>query len=324
MLSNPKLGTRVILHYAQKWRDVPHINTTVHGRIGTVVVRGKRKPRNHGVEIDGKVYVVPCGNIRYADPVKRKNCQRGQVDFEKKFWKKVDKSGRGQDACWLWTGAKATQKSGGHGTMCLGGQLPDYCDGNQPRLGYAHRISWVLHFGPVPAGKRVLIRCNNPLCVRPTHLFLGTSKEIATKRVRSGRQTKGEGHGRSKLTHKQVQEIRYRHANEGESHKALAREYGVHPTSIYAIVHRINWKYEQATKTCSHCKEDKSLGEFFKDRRNPDGLNSQCKACHTRHRRNAILPDRSDGCDHIGEIYDYGDCYICADCGVKVVRERVA
>lgn len=63
MLSNPKLGTRVILHYAQKWRDVPHIYTTLHGRIGTVVARGKGKPRNHAVEIDGVIHSVPSGNL---------------------------------------------------------------------------------------------------------------------------------------------------------------------------------------------------------------------------------------------------------------------
>lgn len=70
MLSNPKLGTRVIVHYAQKWIDVPHINTKhLQDCKGIVVVVCKGRPRNHGVNIDGTVYSIPCGNLKKVEAV---------------------------------------------------------------------------------------------------------------------------------------------------------------------------------------------------------------------------------------------------------------
>lgn len=64
MISNPRLGQRVRLHYAAKKRAVhPH-----HGKLGTVFVAGKGKPRNHGIELDdGTRVVVPCGNLVRAE-----------------------------------------------------------------------------------------------------------------------------------------------------------------------------------------------------------------------------------------------------------------
>jgi hypothetical protein len=64
MMSYPRIGSVVQLWYGKKWRPV----APLHGRTGTVKVSGRGKPRNHGVEIDGTVYVVPCGNIRRPAP----------------------------------------------------------------------------------------------------------------------------------------------------------------------------------------------------------------------------------------------------------------
>jgi hypothetical protein len=62
MLSRPKLGQRVQVHYAREYaRWMP-----LHGRVGVVAVVGTGRPRNHGVEIDGEVYVLPAGNLRPA------------------------------------------------------------------------------------------------------------------------------------------------------------------------------------------------------------------------------------------------------------------
>ena len=63
MMSYPRIGQLVQVWYAEDRLPMP-----LHGRIGTVVVRSRGKPRNHGVEIDGALFVVPCGNLRSVTP----------------------------------------------------------------------------------------------------------------------------------------------------------------------------------------------------------------------------------------------------------------
>lgn len=59
MLTNPRLGQPVRIHYSAATRD----RMPLHGAVGVVRVRGTGKPRNHGVEIAGVLYVIPCGNL---------------------------------------------------------------------------------------------------------------------------------------------------------------------------------------------------------------------------------------------------------------------
>ena len=103
------------------------------------------------------------------------------------------------EGCWVWTGSLDRH---GYGRIRSEG----------PQL-QAHRASWELHKGPVPKGEGyhgicVLHRCDNPPCVNPIHLFLGSHTINMVDKVEKGRSPRGETHGKTKLTDLQVVEIR--------------------------------------------------------------------------------------------------------------------
>jgi hypothetical protein len=117
------------------------------------------------------------------------------------------------------------------------------------RMDVAHRLAWELTHGPIPPGQFVCHTCDNPPCVNPAHLFLGSAADNSADMVAKGRQApaektarRGESHGRALLTAAEVAEIRSRYAAGGTTYRQLASEYGVGPPHVWAIVNRRVWR----------------------------------------------------------------------------------
>tara|TARA_R110000868_G_scaffold94607_3_gene260955 strand:+ start:2439 stop:3164 length:726 start_codon:yes stop_codon:yes gene_type:complete len=172
-----------------------------------------------------------CGNASCCNP-KHLVLRNDENLFLKRFWEKVDKTpGFGENFdCWRWL---AGTYDGGYGKMRI----------SKDKERGAHRISWEIHNGPIPDKMEVCHKCDNPGCVNPEHLFLGTHKENMEDRELKGRRTapKGEKNGMSKLVLEQVIEIKNQLKN-GTSGADLARKYGVSKTQISWIKLGKSWK----------------------------------------------------------------------------------
>lgn len=119
------------------------------------------------------------------------------------------------DGCWSWLASKNNK---GYGMLYAG-----RANGNKDP---AHRVSWLLHYGPIPDGMRVLHRCDNPECTNPEHLFLGTQIDNMRDKERKHRGNHPSGYmGRRRLTSEQAAQARMLFAN-GMSKRALARYFG--------------------------------------------------------------------------------------------------
>ena len=160
---------------------------------------------------------------------------------EVRLWRKVKVCP--QTDCWEWTGALFDS---GYGAFQV--------DGKSRR---AHRVAWERSFGEIGTGLVVCHRCDNPKCINPAHLFLGTPLDNRRDCVAKGRQARGERsarythpettargerHGRARLSGEAVRQIRSRHATGLVTAKALAHEFGVGLTTVWHVIHGDTWK----------------------------------------------------------------------------------
>jgi hypothetical protein len=145
-------------------------------------------------------------------------------DPNERFDEKVNRS----DGCWVWT---AETNRHGYGM---------FYTKKSPML--AHRFSYEREFGQIPDGMDVCHICDNPACVRPSHLFAGTAKENAADSVAKGRAQKGSRNGRAKLTEEQVLEMRAMRKS-GALLYEIADTFGVRRSHVSEIVRGIVWKH---------------------------------------------------------------------------------
>jgi hypothetical protein len=172
---------------------------------------------------------------------------------EKRFWSRVDKSGE----CWLWTRARGGYKEK-YGVFSPFG-----------KQGYAHRFSYTVTYGEIPEGLCVCHRCNNGLCVNPSHLYLGTAAENSRDAKRDGLflsgvnspafkryagrvhevepptrlSISGTNNIRARLNEDQVREIR-RLVDGGHATRTdVARQFGIGRSTVRLVVDRITWRH---------------------------------------------------------------------------------
>ena len=170
----------------------------------------------------------------------QRGIHRPQVirSLEERFWDKVDR--RGPDECWPWMGVRIPA---GYGQLWHEGR-------HRP----ATHIALLLDGRPVPPDMAACHHCDNPPCVNPVHLFVGSYAENTKDSYRKGRSisptlrrpdclVRGEKSPHAKLTAAAVREIR-ECAVAGELHRKMALRFGVSRPTITAVVAHRSWRHE--------------------------------------------------------------------------------
>lgn len=157
----------------------------------------------------------------------------------KRFFKKVNKDGPiipyVGTPCWIWIAGKNDKGYGGFSI--------------QRRNRIAPRVSWIIHNGPIPEGMLICHKCDNPPCVNPDHLFIGTRVDNSRDMVQKGRYwtggrpplKRGATNGNSKITQDIVDQLRALHATGQYTQRALAKIFSICQTQVRNIVNLKQW-----------------------------------------------------------------------------------
>lgn len=146
-----------------------------------------------------------------------------------KFWSKAEKSGD----CWIWQDS-LTEK--GYGQFRIGNKKIR-----------AHRMAYLLSGGTIPNGMMVCHKCDNPSCINPNHLFIGTAKDNVRDCIQKGRhcltnfkKQYGERNGRSKLTRNDIEQIILLR-RKGTLYRVIADKFNISITHASQICRGLFW-----------------------------------------------------------------------------------
>lgn len=153
---------------------------------------------------------------------------RKKQELQARFWSKVDV--QDNHACWNWLAATFTNGYGAFGVT-------------SGKMKTAHRVSYELVHGKIPEGMVVMHTCDNPLCVNPSHLVVGTYQDNTNDMVSKSRQAKGEKHGRAKLTENDVLRIYDMVREGGLSQEYIAGLFNISRMLVSCIKHKQLWKH---------------------------------------------------------------------------------
>jgi hypothetical protein len=153
--------------------------------------------------------------------------QSSTIDIRARF---LEKTRRDESGCLIWIGAV---NANGYGSIVVGG-----------RAQTASRVAYELFIGEIPDGLCVCHRCDNPICMEPSHLFAGTNMDNRRDCKEKGRANGaiGERNCKAKLAVDDVIAIR----RSGDRTSALARRYQVHRSTILMIRKRLTWRHVDA------------------------------------------------------------------------------
>jgi hypothetical protein len=148
------------------------------------------------------------------------------IQTVKKFvWKRLS------NQCWIWTGGRSKE---GYGRVTIRND-------QYGTVSYmAHRVMYVIEYGSFDWNLHVNHDCDNPPCCNPNHLWLGTQQDGINDCINKGRKAIGENNPAAKITREIANKIRFK-ASLGISQRDLAREFGLHQTTIGDIINYKLW-----------------------------------------------------------------------------------
>ena len=152
------------------------------------------------------------------------------IPEDERFWAKVTKG----DGCWEWA---AYRNARGYGKFGTGGR--------RGHIDFAHRVSWRLTNGEIPPLTDVCHHCDNPPCVRPDHLFLGSRKANMRDAAAKNRLSRATGKARAannhaKLTEEAVAAIRQA-LSDGMAQTKVAAQFGIGQSQVSRIARNVHW-----------------------------------------------------------------------------------
>jgi hypothetical protein len=182
------------------------------------------------------VFATNCGSINRQSYLQQ--TYGGKVmntNIDTKFLSNVDKT----ESCWNWTGSTVQSNYHRYGSFYIG---------NKKRV-RAHRYAYASFIGEIPADMFVCHKCDNPLCVNPSHLFIGTHQDNMNDMVAKKRQAFGRNIGSAVLTEAKVRRIRamYDKKRKDGSRKytmaQIAEKFGCSRRNIGDVVNFKNWRH---------------------------------------------------------------------------------